>query len=63
MPQWRVARFFPWAKPIPRGTKKRAPCAILRFAVVASDAAAVAFGLTIAIEVAWCGLGNEENGD
>ena len=35
-------------------------CAILRFAAVASDAAAVASGLTIAIEVAWCGLGNEE---
>ncbi|TIV53396.1 MULTISPECIES: hypothetical protein [unclassified Mesorhizobium] len=38
-------------------------CAILRFAAVASDAAALAFGLTIAIEVAWCGLGNEEDGD
>ncbi|UCI28054.1 hypothetical protein [Mesorhizobium sp. B2-8-5] len=37
-------------------------CAILRFAAVASDAAAVAFGLKIAIEAAWCGLGNE-NGD
>jgi uncharacterized protein (DUF736 family) len=35
-------------------------CAILRSAAVASDAAAVASGLTIAIEVAWCGLGNEE---
>ena len=45
-----------------RDPEKRAG-AILRFAVVASDAAAVAFGLTIAIEVAWCGLGNEENGD
>ena len=38
-------------------------CAILRVAAVASDAAALAFGLTIAVEVAWCGLGNEENGD
>ena len=35
-------------------------CAILRFAAVAKDAAAVAFGPTIAIEVAWCGLGNEK---
>ena len=40
--------------------RKRRAGAILRFAAVASDAAAVAFGLTIAIEVAWCGLGNEE---
>ncbi|MBZ9815203.1 hypothetical protein [Mesorhizobium sp. CA7] len=61
MPQWRDARFFPWAKPIPRNQETRA-CAILRFAAVASDAAAVASGLTIAIEAAWCGLGNK-NGD
>jgi uncharacterized protein (DUF736 family) len=40
----------------PRNTRR----AILRFAAVANDAAGVAFGLSIAIEVAWCGLGNEE---
>ncbi|OHV61358.1 hypothetical protein LCM4576_31230 [Mesorhizobium sp. LCM 4576] len=62
MPQWRVASFFPWAKPIPRATQETRACAILRSFSVASDAAAVAFGLTIAIEAAWCGLGNE-NGD
>ncbi|MBZ9768804.1 hypothetical protein LB526_18765 [Mesorhizobium sp. CA6] len=61
MPQWRVARFFPWAKPI-LAQPRNARLAILRFAAVASDAAAVASGLTIAIEAAWCGLGNE-NGD
>ena len=63
MPQWRGARFFPWPSPFLAEVKKRGACAILRSAAVASDAAAAASGLPIAIEVAWCGLGNEENGD
>jgi hypothetical protein len=45
-----------------RNQESRA-CPILRFAAVASDAAAVASGLSIAIEVAWCGLEKRKNGD
>jgi uncharacterized protein (DUF736 family) len=52
--------FLPLGKPIPRGNQETRARVILRFAAVATDAAAVAFGPTIAIEVAWCGLGNEE---
>ncbi|MBZ9735029.1 hypothetical protein LB534_26675 [Mesorhizobium sp. CA18] len=62
MPQWRDARVSsPGLSPF-LAQPRNARLAILRFAAVASDAAAVAFGLTIAIEAAWCGLGNE-NGD
>ena len=52
--------FLPLGKAHSSRNQETRACAILRFAAVASDAAAVAFGPTIAIEVAWCGLGNEE---
>ena len=52
--------FLPLGKAHSSRNQETRACAILRFAAVASDAAAVASGLTIAIEVAWCGLGNEE---
>ncbi|MBZ9851768.1 hypothetical protein LB565_27645 [Mesorhizobium sp. CA14] len=54
--------FLPLGEAHSSRNRETRACAILRFATVASDAAAVAFGLTIAIEAAWCGLGNE-NGD
>jgi uncharacterized protein (DUF736 family) len=52
--------FLPLGKAHSSRSQETRACAILRFAAVASDAAAVAFDLSIAIEVAWCGLGNEE---
>jgi uncharacterized protein (DUF736 family) len=52
--------FLPLGKAHSSRNQETRACAILRLAAVASDAAAVAFGPTIAIEVAWCGLGNEE---
>ena len=55
--------FLPLGKAHSSPKQESRACAILRFAAVASDVAAVASGLSIAIEVAWCGLGNEENGD
>ena len=59
MSQQRVSTFFP-CRPRPSFLAKQENrfCAVLRFAAVASDASSVASGPPIAIEAAWCGLGN-----
>lgn len=71
-PQRRVSTFFPCRRP-PHAASAWAPrappflarqesrsCAVLRVAPVASDASSVASGQVIAIEAAWCGLGNRK---
>lgn len=55
--------FLPLGEAHSSRTKKRAPLPSSALLRSPSDAAALASGLSIAIEVAWCGLGNEENGD